>query len=122
MIMNINKKLELQQKRRWRIRRKVSGTADRPRLSVHFSNKHIYAQCVNDKNGSTLVSLSTVDKTLRSEKSSANVKGAGLLGKAFSEKATAAGVSKVVFDRNGRRYHGGVKAFADAARKVGLEF
>ena len=120
--MNINKKLELQQKRRWRIRRKVSGTADRPRLSVHFSNKHIYAQCVNDKNGSTLVSLSTVDKTLRSEKSSANVKGAGLLGKAFSEKATAAGVSKVVFDRNGRRYHGGVKAFADAARKVGLEF
>lgn len=120
--MNIVKKRDLQQKRRWRIRRKISGTTDRPRLSVHFSNKHIYAQCINDENGNTLVSLSTLDQALRSDKNSANVEGAGALGKAFSEKAKAAGVSKVVFDRNGRRFHGGVKAFADAARETGLEF
>ena len=120
--MNIEKKRELQQKRRWRIRRKVSGTVDRPRLSVHFSNKHIYAQCINDEDGSTLVSLSTLDKASRGDKNSANVEGAGTLGKAFSEKAKAAGVSKVVFDRNGRRFHGGVKAFAEAARNVGLKF
>lgn len=120
--MNIVKKRELQQKRRWRIRRKVSGTVDRPRLSVHFSNQHIYAQCINDESGTTLVSLSTLDKTQRSDKNSANVEGAGALGKAFSEKAKAAGITKVVFDRNGRRFHGGVKAFADAARETGLEF
>jgi len=120
--MNIVKKRDLQQKRRWRIRRKISGTVDRPRLSVHFSNKHIYAQCINDENGNTLVSLSTLDKAQRSDKNSANVEGASALGRAFSEKAKAAGVSKVVFDRNGRRFHGGVKAFADAARETGLEF
>jgi large subunit ribosomal protein L18 len=116
------KKRELQQKRRWRIRRKISGTVDRPRLSVHFSNKHIYAQCINDESGNTLVSLSSLDKTQRSDKNSANVEGAGALGKAFSEKAKAAGINKVVFDRNGRRFHGSVKAFADAARETGLEF
>jgi len=120
--MNIEKKRSLQQKRRWRIRRKVSGVADRPRLSVHFSNKHIYAQCIDDEQGSTLVSLSTLDKALRSDKNSANLEGASALGKAFSEKAKAAGISKVVFDRNGRRFHGSVKAFADAAREAGLEF
>ncbi|MEZ5276683.1 MAG: 50S ribosomal protein L18 [Opitutaceae bacterium] len=120
--MKIIKKRLLEQKRRWRVRRKVSGTVERPRLAVHFSNKHIYAQCINDENGTTLVSLSTLDKALRSDKNAANVQGAVSLAKAFSEKAKAAGVTKVVFDRNGRRYHGCVKAFADAAREVGLEF
>ena len=120
--MKIIKKRLLEQKRRWRVRRKVSGTVERPRLAVHFSNKHIYAQCINDESGTTLVSLSTLDKALRSDKNAANVQGAISLAKAFSEKAKAAGVTKVVFDRNGRRYHGCVKAFADAAREVGLEF
>ena len=120
--MNIIKNRQLEQKRRWRIRRKVSGTVDRPRLSVHFSNKHIYAQCINDEDGTTLVSLSSLNKALRSDTNAANVEGAVSLGRAFSEKARAAGVTKVVFDRNGRRYHGCVKAFADAAREAGLEF
>ncbi len=120
--MNIIKKRELEQKRRWRIRRKVAGTAERPRLTVHFSNKHIYAQCINDENGTTLVSFSTLDASLRSEKNAANVEGANSLAKVFSQKAKDAGISKVVFDRNGRRYHGCVKAFADAAREAGLDF
>jgi len=120
--MNITKKRELEQKRRWRIRRKVAGTTERPRLTVHFSNKHIYAQCINDENGTTLVSLSTLDASLRSEKNAANVEGATSLAKAFSQKVIDADISKVVFDRNGRRYHGCVKAFADAAREAGLDF
>lgn len=120
--MKITKKRDLQQKRRWRIRKRVTGTESRPRLTVHFSNKHIYAQCINDENGTTLVSLSTLDQTLRSEKNAANVEGAITLSKAFSQKAKDAGITQVVFDRNGRRYHGSVKAFADAAREVGLEF
>ena len=120
--MKTIQKAKLLQKRKWRIRKKVSGTSERPRLSVHFSNKHIYAQCINDENGTTLVSLSTMDKALRSEKNAANIEGATALAKVFSQKAKDAGVSKVVFDRNGRRYHGTVKAFAEAAREVGLEF
>ena len=74
--MKIIKKRLLEQKRRWRVRRKVSGTVERPRLAVHFSNKHIYAQCINDESGTTLVSLSTLDKALRSDKNAANVEGA----------------------------------------------
>jgi large subunit ribosomal protein L18 len=120
--MNITKKRELEQKRRWRIRRRITGTETRPRLTVHFSNKHIYAQCINDENGTTLVSLSTLDSSLRSDKNAANVEGAVTLAKAFSQKAKDAGITQVVFDRNGRRYHGSVKAFADAAREGGLEF
>jgi len=120
--MKIEKKNELIQKRRWRVRRKVIGTPERPRLSVHFSNKHIYAQAIDDVEGKTLAFASTLGKELRSQSLKANLGGAGTLGKAFAEKAKSAGISKVVFDRNGRKYHGCVKTFADAARETGLEF
>lgn len=120
--MNIQKKIELKQKRRWRIRKTVVGTAERPRLSVHFSNKHIYAQAINDDSGTTLAFVSTLGKDLREQKLKANGEGAAALGKAFGEKAKAAGIEKVVFDRNGRKYHGVVKTFADAAREAGLDF
>ena len=112
----------LLQKRRWRIRKKVAGTAIRPRLSVKFSAKNIYAQAINDDAGTTLVFLSSLDAELRKQKLKANLAGAKVLGNAFAEKAKAAGVTSVVFDRNGARYHGKVKVFADSAREAGLVF
>lgn len=115
-------KAQLLQKRKWRIRKKVTGTAARPRLSVKFSSKHIYAQAIDDESGQTLAFLSSLDAELRAQKLAANVAGAEALGKAFAAKATAAGISSVVFDRNGARYHGKVKVFADAAREGGLNF
>lgn len=120
--MKIQKKRELEQKRRWRIRKKVVGTAERPRLSVHFSNKHIYAQAINDDEGKTLVFASTIAKELRAQNLKANIDGASILGKSFGEKAKESGIGKVVFDRNGRKYHGCVKTFAEAAREAGLDF
>ncbi len=120
--MNLERKLKLRQKRIWRIRKKVSGTAERPRLCVTFSNQHIYAQAVNDIEGKTIVSASTLDKSLRDQKLAANRAGAAELGKQIGEKAKAAGIEAVVFDRHGRRYHGRVKEFADAARAAGLKF
>jgi len=118
--MKIQKKKELLQKRRWRIRKKVVGSSERPRLSVHFSNKHIYAQAIDDSSGRTLLFVSTLTKEQKDQR--ANRNGSESLGKAFGDKAKAAGIAKVVFDRNGRKYHGCVKAFADAAREAGLEF
>lgn len=120
--MQLKHKVTLRQKRVWRSRRKVRGSAERPRLCVHFSNKHIYAQVINDDTGHTLVQVSTLAKDLREENLSANIAAASRLGTLCAERAKAADLSKVVFDRNGRRYHGTVKAFADAARKAGLEF
>ena len=120
--MKIQKKNELKQKRRWRIRKKVAGTAERPRLCVHFSNKHIYAQAIDDDEGKTLVFVSTNGKELRERKLKANSDGASAVGASFGEQAKDAGIKKVVFDRNGRKYHGCVKTFADAAREAGLEF
>ncbi len=120
--MKLEAKNLLRQKRRWRIRRKVRGTAERPRLSVHFSGKHIYAQCIDDESGRTRVYVSTLAKDLREEKIAPTVDGAARLGKVLGEKARGAGVDTVVFDRGGRRYHGRVKAFADAAREAGLQF
>jgi large subunit ribosomal protein L18 len=120
--MNTIRKAQLLQKRRWRIRKKVVGTAARPRLSVKFSSKHIYAQAVDDAAGSTLVFLSSLDAQLRPQKLRANLAGAKALGVAFATKAKAAGLGPVVFDRNGARYHGKVKVFADAAREGGLTF
>ena len=116
------RKADLLQKRRWRIRKKVAGTALRPRLSVRFSAKHIYAQAINDEAGATLVFLSSLDPELRKQKLAANLAGAKALGVAFALKAKAAGLASVVFDRNGARYHGKVKIFADAAREGGLLF
>jgi large subunit ribosomal protein L18 len=116
------RKAQLLQKRKWRIRKTVTGTAVRPRLSVKFSGKHIYAQAIDDAAGKTLVFLSTLDPEIRKDKAKSNVSGAKSLGIAFASKAKAAGLAAVVFDRNGRPYHGRVKTFADAAREGGLQF
>ena len=120
--MNTVHKANLLQKRRWRIRKKVTGTAIRPRLSVKFSAKNIYAQAINDDAGTTLVFLSSLDADLRKQKLKANIAGAKVLGTAFAQKAKAAGLTSVVFDRSGARYHGKVKVFADSAREAGLAF
>ena len=120
--MKLEGKKQLLQKRRWRIRKKVNGSATRPRLSVRFSNKHIYAQCIDDTEGRTLFYLSTLSKELAEAKLLPNVAGAVEMGKRFGETAVTRGLASVVFDRGGRRYHGCVKAFADAAREAGLKF
>jgi large subunit ribosomal protein L18 len=106
-----------------RIRKKISGTSERPRLSVHFSGQHIYAQVIDDTIGKTLASANTTEKEFKGDKATAaNVVTAVKIGKSVAERAGAAKVAKVVFDRGGSRYHGKVKALADAAREVGLEF
>src|SRR5690606_38965607 len=110
-IMHLEKKLQLRQKRIWRIRKKITGTAERPRLCVTFTNQHIYVQAIDDEAGKTLSSVSSLAKDLRDEKIRPNMDGAVKLGKIFAEKAKTAGVSSVVFDRHGRPYHGRVKAF-----------
>ncbi len=120
--MDLIKKRQLRQRRVWRIRKKIRGTSERPRLCVHFSNKHIYAQAIDDTNGRTLIYLSTLGKELRDEKLKSNRTGAVRLGEVFGQKAKDAGISSVVFDRNGRIYHGSIKDFADATRKAGLQF
>jgi len=120
--MDLKNKTKLRQKRVWRIRKKITGTNERPRLCVSFSNAHIYAQAIDDEAEKTLVSLSTLSKDLRDSKLNSNVESAIALGKAFGEKAKAANIESVVFDRHGRRYHGRVKAFAEAAREAGLKF
>ena len=112
----------LLQKRRWRIRKKVNGTAARPRLCVRFTSKHVYAQAINDDAGTTLVFLGSLDAELRKQKLKANIASAKVLGVAFAAKAKAAGIASVVFDRSGAPYHGKVKVFADAAREGGLQF
>jgi large subunit ribosomal protein L18 len=120
--MNTIRKAQLLQKRRWRIRKKVTGTAARPRLSVRFTTKHIYAQAIDDDAGRTLVFLGTLAPELRKQKVAANLAGAKALGTAFAAAAKAAGIASVVFDRSGALYHGKVKVFADAAREGGLQF
>lgn len=120
--MNTIQKSILSQKRRWRIRKKVNGTAARPRLSVHFSGKHVYAQAIDDVAGHTIVAVTSLSPESRGKKLAANIAGARELGVAFAGKAKAAGLTAVVFDRNGRPYHGKVKTFAEAAREGGLQF
>jgi large subunit ribosomal protein L18 len=120
--MNTVRKAQLLQKRRWRIRKKVTGTAARPRLAVRFTAKHVYAQAINDETGTTLVFLGSLDAELRKQKLKANIASAKILGVAFAAKAKAAGIASVVFDRSGAPYHGKVKVFADAAREGGLQF
>ena len=115
-------KATLLQKRRWRIRKKITGTAVRPRLCVRFTAKHVYAQAIDDDAGTTLVFLGSLDAELRKQKLKANIAGAKVLGVAFAAKAKAAGLASVVFDRSGAPYHGKVKVFADAAREGGLQF
>ncbi len=103
-----------------RIRRKVTGTTERPRLAVHYSNQHIYAQVIDDSAGKTLISASTLDKSF--EKASSNVESARKVGQLLAERAKGSNISAVVFDRGGHLYHGKVKALADAAREGGLQF
>jgi large subunit ribosomal protein L18 len=113
-----------QRKRRgYRVRKSTRGSTERPRLSVFRSHKHIYAQVIDDQTGRTLASASTQDKHVRAEVSyGGNKNAAAVVGKAVAERALAAGVSKVAFDRGPYKYHGRVAALADAAREGGLSF
>ena len=108
-------------RRHWRIRKKVEGRSDRPRLAVFRSLVHIYAQVIDDVAGRTLASASTLDAELRG-KTGSKTEVASEVGRAVGERAKAAGVTQVVFDRGGNLYHGRVKALADGARAAGLEF
>jgi large subunit ribosomal protein L18 len=112
--------LDPRQRRHRRVRKKVRGTAERPRLAVFRSNNHIYAQVIDDVAGRTLASASTIDA--KPSGGTGNVDAAKQVGALLAERAKAAGVSKVVFDRGGFLYHGRVAALADAAREAGLEF
>ena len=115
-------KLSLFDRRRRRVRTALRGVASgKPRLSVHRSGKHIYAQVIDDSAGKTIAAASTLDKDLKG-KTNATRDGAAAVGKAIAERAKKAGVSAVVFDRGGFLFHGRVKALADAAREGGLEF
>ena len=106
-----------------RVRTRVSGTPERPRLAVYRSLDHIYVQLIDDRSGKTLVSASSVDgETKKNIKGGGNVAAAKVIGKLVAERAKAAGFNKVVFDRGGYKYHGRVKALADAAREAGLQF
>ncbi|GAB2662488.1 50S ribosomal protein L18 [Flavihumibacter cheonanensis] len=109
------------QKIQYRIRKKVSGTAQKPRLSVFRSNAETYAQLIDDENGVTLAAASTRDKDIQAQKVTKTEKGK-LLGAAIATKAKALGLETVVFDRGGRLYHGRIKAVADGAREGGLQF
>jgi large subunit ribosomal protein L18 len=119
MIRKIEKK-EIRNRIHRRIRRKLAGTAARPRLAIFRSVAHIYAQVIDDAQGQTLVSASSVDKTAKTN--GGNVAAAKAIGKLVAERAKEKGIKSVVFDRGGYQYHGRVKALADAAREAGLEF
>jgi large subunit ribosomal protein L18 len=112
-----NKRNEIRQRIHSRIRQKMAGTAERPRLNVYRSTNHIYAQVIDDQNGQTLVAASTIKL-----KTGGNVASAKEIGKTIAELAVSKGIKKVVFDRGGYLYHGRIKALADAAREAGLEF
>jgi len=114
-------KRELWLRRHNRVRRKIAGSAERPRLAVHRSNKHISVQVIDDDAGATLASASTVEASL-SGGTTSGVEAAKKVGELIGERAKAAGVETVVFDRGGYRYHGRVAAVADAAREAGLKF
>ncbi len=109
-------------KRHGRVRKKVIGTAERPRLQIHRTLHHIYAAVIDDARGHTLVTASTREKALALEGSRTNVDAARKVGQTIGEKAKAAGIDAVVFDTSGLKYHGRVAALAEAARQAGLEF
>jgi len=112
------------ERRKLRVRKKIIGTAERPRLSVYRSLKHIYAQIINDELGHTLVSCSTLDKEVRSKitEGMSKVEQAKIVGKVLGERALKAGIQAIAFDRNGFLYHGRVRALAEGAREAGLKF
>ena len=109
-------------KRQVRVRRKVRGSSERPRLNVFRSARHIYAQIIDDANGTTLVATSTLCEVAQGLSNTGNITAATLIGKEIAKLALAKGISSVVFDRNGFLYHGRIKALADSARESGLNF
>ena len=119
--MKLNKK-DMRQRRHARSRFYLSGTAQKPRLAVFRSLKHIYAQIIDDETGETLVMASSLDKDLRSSVTGGNKNGAKQIGQKIAERAMAKGISCVVFDKGGFKYHGRVKELAEGARSAGLKF
>ena len=115
-------KEQRRKRRHLRVRKKVFGTPERPRLVVYRSLKHIYAQIIDDTIGHTLVAASSLDKEFPKGKRGSNVEGARIVGELIGKKAIEKGIKKVVFDRGGYKYHGRVKALAEGARAAGLEF
>jgi large subunit ribosomal protein L18 len=121
--MRTDKKLQLAKRRHWRVRCKVSGTTDRPRMAVCFTGRNIHVQFVDDLRGVTLAAASSLSKTApERDKLTANVESAKRMGAFAAQQALDKGIKKVVFDRGSSRYHGKVKALADAAREAGLQF
>jgi large subunit ribosomal protein L18 len=124
--MRIKTKEDRRDRIKLRLRKRIAGTTDRPRLSVFRSVAHIYVQVIDDRTGTTIAAASTVEPTLKAALSGGakggNSKGAEAVGKAIAERLKAKGITRVVFDRNGFLYHGRIKAVADAARSAGLEF
>ena len=111
------------QRRKFSVRKAIFGSGERPRLSVFRSDKHIYAQVINDFDGKTLAAASSVSAEVRGDlKNGGNIEAAKRVGKAIADKAKSAGITMVSFDRGGNRYHGRIKALADAAREGGLKF
>ncbi len=121
MMASFNRAAE-REKRHRRLRRRVRGTSERPRLCIHKTLQHLYAQVIDDTSGRTLVHASTLDRELRASVSGSNRAAAASLGAALAERAREAGVDAVVFDRGGHPYHGVISAFAEACRKGGLKF
>lgn len=121
--MTIKKLGKTRQRRKFRVRNKVTGTSERPRLSVFRSNKHMYAQIIDDMSGVTLVAANTQQKAISEAlKSCSNIAAAEKVGEALAKEAVKVGISQVKFDRNKYKYHGRVKVLAEAARKGGLVF
>jgi large subunit ribosomal protein L18 len=122
MSMATKRKQQALARRHHRVRKKVHGTAERPRLAVFRSNRHVVAQVIDDRTGQTLAAASSVEKDIRSGGPTGNRSTAATVGRLVAERARAAGITAVVFDRGGFLYHGRVAAVADAAREAGLEF
>ncbi|MDO4488493.1 MAG: 50S ribosomal protein L18 [Eubacteriales bacterium] len=115
-------KIEIRRKKHARLRHYISGTSEKPRLSVFRSNKHMYAQIIDDTVGKTLCAASTLDKAAKDLENTDTIEAAQFVGTEVAKKALELGIKKVVFDRGGFIYHGKVQALADAAREAGLEF
>ncbi len=124
--MQIKTKEDRRDRIKFRIRKKMAGTSDKPRLSVFRSASHIYVQVIDDRTGQTVASVSSIDAVVKGQMpkgvAGGNLKGAELVGTAIAERLKEKGITKVVFDRNGFLYHGRVRAVAEAARSAGLEF
>ena len=121
-MINLRQRNLIRKRVHTRIREKMSGTTERPRLNVYRSLNHIYTQLIDDSTGTTLASASTVSKKGEGKTAGGNVAAAKEVGKLIAERAKEKGITKVVFDRGGYLYHGRIKALADAAREAGLEF